>query len=70
MNWACDREHNYIWPAPCDPREGSKGHFKDFIPNFVCLLTNKRFKTYRAWFSFCRLGMPQEWDLGVLGSKF
>ena len=29
---------------------------KIFIPNFVCLLTNERYKTYQSGFLFCRLG--------------
>ena len=29
---------------------------KIFIPNFVCVLTNERFKTYQTRFLFCRLG--------------
>ena len=29
---------------------------KIFIPNFVCVLTNKRYKTYQMGFSFCCLG--------------
>ena len=29
---------------------------KIFIPNFVCFLTNKRYKTYQTRFSFCQLG--------------
>ena len=31
-------------------------NFKDFIPNFVCVLPNERYKTYQTGFSFCRLG--------------
>ena len=52
--------------APWGPGEGSKGqillnsnykvNFKDFIPNFVCVLTNERYKTYQTGFSFCLLG--------------
>ena len=48
------------------PVEGSKGqisfnfnykvNFKDFMPNFVCVLTNERYKTYQTGFLFCRLG--------------
>ena len=30
-----------------------------FITNFVCVLTNERYKTYRTVFSFCRLGHAQ-----------
>ena len=29
---------------------------KIFIPNFVCVLTNERYKIYQTGFSFCRLG--------------
>ena len=29
---------------------------KFFIPNFVCVLTNERNKTYQMGFLFCRLG--------------
>ena len=29
---------------------------KIFIPNFVCVLTNERYKTYQMGFSFCPLG--------------
>ena len=28
---------------------------KMFIPNFVCVLTNERYKLYQTGFSFCRL---------------
>ena len=30
---------------------------KIFIPNFVCILTNERYKTYQTGFLFCRLGL-------------
>ena len=29
---------------------------KIFIPYFVCVLTNERFKTYQTGFLFCRMG--------------
>ena len=29
---------------------------KIIIPNFVCVLTNERYKTYQTGFLFCRLG--------------
>ena len=29
---------------------------KIFIPNFVCVLTNERYKTYQTGFLFCLLG--------------
>ena len=32
---------------------------KIFKPNFVCLLTNERYKTYQTGFLFCRLGHAQ-----------
>ena len=34
----------------------TKSISKIFIPNFVCVLTNERYKTYQKGFSFCRLG--------------
>ena len=68
-----------LGPATCDPGEGSKVqillhfnfevHFKDFIPNFVCVLTNKRYKTYRTGFSFCRLGHAPGVGFGGAGVK-
>ena len=54
MNGACNVKL-FFGPAPWGPGEGSKGqisfnfnykvNFKDFIPNFVCVLTNERYKT-------------------------
>ena len=29
---------------------------KIFIPNFVCVITNERYKTYQMGFLFCLLG--------------
>ena len=29
---------------------------KIFIPNFLCVLTNERYKTYQTGFLFCHLG--------------
>ena len=29
---------------------------KIFIPNFMCVLTNERYKTYQTGFLFCPLG--------------
>ena len=37
---------------------------KIFVPNFVCILTNERYKTYQTGFSFCRLGHALELGLG------
>ena len=34
----------------------TKSISKIFIPIFVCVLTNEKYKTYQTGFSFCRLG--------------
>ena len=47
-----------------------KVNFKDFKPNFVCLLTNKRYKHIKKDFHSGAWGMPQGWDLGCCGQKF
>ena len=39
---------------------------KIFIPNFVCVLTNERYKTYQTGFLFCRLGHAQ--GVGLWGT--
>ena len=39
---------------------------KIFIPNFVCVLTNERNKTYQTGFLFCCLGHALGVGLGVL----
>ena len=51
---------------PGSSGEGSKGQIsfnfnykvdlKDFYTNFVCVLTNKRYKTYQTEFLICNLG--------------
>ena len=46
----------------------TKSISKIFIPNFVCVLTNKRYKTYQTGFSFCCLGHAPGvglWGAGV-----
>ena len=63
-------------PAPWGPGEGSKGQISfnfnykinlmDFIPNFVCVLTNERYKTYQMGFSLCSLGHAPE--VGLWGA--
>ena len=68
---------NFFGPAPWGPGEGSKGqisfnfnykvNFQDFIPNFVCVLTNERYKTHQTRFSFFSWVMPKGWDSGALG---
>ena len=55
------QSQTFLAPASWDPGEGSKlisitkSLSKIFIPNFVCVLTNERYKTYQTGFSFCRL---------------
>ena len=39
---------------------------KIFIPNFVCVLTNERYKTYKTGFLFCCLGHAQ--GVGLWGT--
>ena len=34
----------------------TKSISKIFVPNFVCVLTNERYKTYQTRFGFCPLG--------------
>ena len=46
----------------------TKSISKIFIPNFVCVLTNERYKTYQTGFLFCRLGYAPRvglWGTGV-----
>ena len=46
----------------------TKSISKIFIPNFVCVLTNERYKTYQTGFSFCPLGhAPGKGSLGHWG---
>ena len=63
------------------PWKGSKGqisfnfnykvNFKDFYTNFVCVLTNERYKIYQTGFSLCRLGHAPAMGLwGTGGLKF
>ena len=42
---------------------------KIFIPNFVCVLTNERYKTYQMGFLFCRLGHAQGVPMGYIFFK-
>ena len=53
-----------FWPCPLGPWGEVKYHLisitksisKIFLPNFVCVLTNERYKTYQTGFFFCHLG--------------
>ena len=48
----------------------TKSISKNCIPNFVCVLTNERYKTYQMGFLFCRLGHALGVGLGgFLGAK-
>ena len=46
----------------------TKSISKIFIPNFVCVLTNERYKTYQTGFAFCPQGRAKRvglWGAGV-----
>ena len=42
----------------------TKSILKNFTPNFVCVLTNERYKTYQTGFLFCCLGQALGVGLG------
>ena len=77
MNGACKGTF-YLAPPPWGPGEGPKGQIslniikfqllcqfqRFFKPNFVCLLTNERYKTYQTGFSFGRPGHAPGVGLG------
>ena len=44
----------------------TKSISKIFIPNFMCVLTNEKYKIYQTGFLFCRLGHALGVGLGVL----
>ena len=64
MNWAHNVK-NILAPPPGALGRGQRVKYhlisitesisKIFIPNFVCVLTNERYKTYQMGFLFCRL---------------
>ena len=45
----------------------TKSISKIFIPNFLCVLTNERYKTYQTGFYSVAWVMSQGWDFGALG---
>ena len=45
----------------------TKSISKIFIPNFVCVLTNERYKTYQTGYLFCRLGHAP--GVGLWGTR-
>ena len=65
MNGACNVKKNFA-PPPRALGRGQKVKYhlisitksisKSFITNFVCVLTNERYKTYQTGFLVCRLG--------------
>ena len=64
------QRHIFFVPTPWGPGEGPKGQILNFNqkilkPNFVCLLTNERYKTYQTDFHSVAWVMPQGWDFGV-----
>ena len=76
MNGVCNVKL-FFGPAPGALGRGQKVKYhlisitksisKIFIPNFVCVLTNERYKTYQTRFSFCPLGHAPGvglWDAG------
>ena len=73
--WGVQRQFFFVRP-PRALRRGQKVKYhlisitksiwKIFIQNFVCVLTNERYKTYQMGFSFCRLGHALGVGLGVL----
>ena len=64
------QQHNFFGPHPLGPWGGAKrsniikSHSKIFKPNFVCLLTIERYKTYQTGFSFRLLGHAPGVGLG------
>ena len=78
--WGAQR--HFFWPHALGLRGGggqkvkyhlisiSKSISKIFIPNFMCALTNERYKTYQTGFLLCSLGHAQGVGLwGVGGAK-
>ena len=74
MHWTCNG--NFVLPPPPGVGRDQKVKYqlisitksisKIFMPNFVCVLTNERYKTYQMEFSFCGLGHALGVGLGVL----
>ena len=64
----------FFGPVPWSLGEGSKGQItlisitksisKIFIPNFVCVLTNERYKTYQTFFFILSPGSCPRVGLG------
>ena len=77
MNGACNVKF-FLAPSPGAMGRGQKVKYhlisitksisKIFIPNFVCVLTNERYKTYQTGFYSVAWVTPQGWDFGALGA--
>ena len=75
MNGACNVKL-FLAPPPGALGRGQKVKYhlisitksisKIFKPNYVCVLTNERYKTYQTGFSFCSLGHAP--GVGLWGS--
>ena len=76
MNGACNSTF-FLAPSPRALGRGQKVKYhlisitksisKIFIPNFVCVLTNERYKIYQTGFSFCCPGHAPGVGLWVSG---
>ena len=76
MNGACNVKF-FFAPSPGALGRGQKVKYhlisitksisKIFITNFVCVLTNERYKTYQTGFSFCLLGHAP--GVGLWGAR-
>ena len=74
--WGAQRQIYFLAPPTGALGRGQKVKYhlisitksisKNFVPNFVCVLTNERYKTYQTGFLFI-LVIPQGWDFGALG---
>ena len=77
--WSAQRKKFFFAPTPGALGRGQKIKYhlisitksfsKIFIPNFVCVLTNERYKTYQTGFLFCHLGHALRVGLGGTGAK-
>ena len=73
LTWMGRAETHFLAPPSRAVRRGQKVKFhlisitksisKIFIPNFVCVLTNKRYKINQTGFLFCHLGLGGIWGL-------
>ena len=76
MNGACNVKL-FLTPPPEDLGRGQKVKYhlisitksisKIFIPNFVCVLTNEKYKTYQTGYSFCHRCHAQ--GVGLWGAR-